>query len=618
MNSTPLLLSDTTFRDGHQSLLATRLRFEDMEPLATKMDQIGFYSMEVWGGATFDATTRFLNEDPWERLRKFKNLIPNTPLSMLLRGQALVGYRIYADDVVDEFVKRSALNGIDIFRVFDAVNDISNLSRASKAVKNSKKHLQITLCYSTTDNNGLNGPIYNLEYYLDKAKEFEQLGADSLCIKDMAGLLNPYDAFELVDSLKSKLNIPIQLHTHYSSGLASMTALKAIDAGLDILDTCLSPLALRTSQPAAETMISAVNNSPRSTQMNIDPLIDISDQLETILKKYQPLMKNTKSSVIDPKVLSHQIPGGMASNLVSQLAESDSLDKLDEVLKEIPKTRKDLGYPPLVTPMSQMIGSQSVSNILFGRYKMISQQVKDYMQGKYGAAPSDINWDLIMKDQNKTNIISKESVIKGRPADQLKPELPKASSNIEYISNNNIEDVLIYALYPTTGEKFLRIKYGLDIIDTSNMTTEPVTESTEPKPKPPLKSDLTKSFNVFVNDIYFKVDIDPETKSILSINKEDTATNVPIVNSNEIDAELIDKMGEVKAPLPGILINYSVNIGDKIQKGTAIAVLEAMKMENQLPAPITGTVTELKFDSGDTVAKGEVIAIISPEENEQI
>ena len=309
MKSTPLLLSDTTFRDGHQSLLATRLRFEDMEPLATKMDQIGFYSMEVWGGATFDATTRFLNEDPWERLRKFKNLIPNTPLSMLLRGQALVGYRIYADDVVDEFVKRSALNGIDIFRVFDAVNDISNLSRASKAVKNSKKHLQITLCYSTTDNNGLNGPIYNLKYYLDKAKEFEQLGADSLCIKDMAGLLNPYDAFELVDSLKNKINIPIQLHTHYSSGLASMTALKAIDAGLDILDTCLSPLALRTSQPATETMISAVNNSPRSTQMNIDSLIDISDQLETILKKYQHLMKNTKSSVIDPKVLSHQIPG---------------------------------------------------------------------------------------------------------------------------------------------------------------------------------------------------------------------------------------------------------------------------------------------------------------------
>ena len=615
MKSTPLLLSDTTFRDGHQSLLATRLRFEDMEPLATKMDQIGFYSMEVWGGATFDATTRFLNEDPWERLRKFKNLIPNTPLSMLLRGQALVGYRIYADDVVDEFVKRSALNGIDIFRVFDAVNDISNLSRASKAVKNSKKHLQITLCYSTTDNNGLNGPIYNLKYYLDKAKEFEQLGADSLCIKDMAGLLNPYDAFELVDSLKNKINIPIQLHTHYSSGLASMTALKAIDAGLDILDTCLSPLALRTSQPATETMISAVNNSPRSTQMNIDSLIDISDQLETILKKYQHLMKNTKSSVIDPKVLSHQIPGGMASNLVSQLEESDSLDKLDEVLKEIPKTRKDLGYPPLVTPMSQMIGSQSVSNILFGRYKMISQQVKDYMQGKYGAAPSDINWDLIMKDQNKTNIISKESVIKGRPADQLNPELPNASSNIEYISNNNIEDVLIYAIYPTTGEKFLRIKYGLDILDTSNTTTEPVTESIESNPKSPLKSDLTKSFNVFVNDKYFKVDIDPETQSISSINKEDFTKNVPIVNSNEIDTEIIDNNGEVKAPLPGILINYSVNIGDKIQKGNTVAVLEAMKMENHLPAPTTGTVTEFKYNSGDTVAKGEVIAIISPEEN---
>ena len=440
-DSKTLHISDTTFRDGHQSLLATRLEFDDMERLAPQMDEMGFYSMEVWGGATFDATTRFLNEDPWERLRKFKTLMPKTPLSMLLRGQALVGYRAYADDVVKEFVSRSALNGIDIFRVFDALNDKSNLIQASESIKSEKKHLQLTLCYSTTDTNGLKGPIYNLKYYMDKAKEFEQLGADSICIKDMAGLLSPYDAFELVSQLKKQTDIPLQLHTHYSSGLASMTALKAVEAGLDILDTCLSPLALRTSQPATETMITAINSGSRNVPINIDDILDITDQLEMILEKYQHLMKTTKSSVIDPKVLSHQIPGGMASNLISQLSESDSLDKLDDVLKEIPETRKDLGYPPLVTPMSQMIGSQSVSNVLFGRYKMISQQIKDYMMGKYGIPTSKINWDLITKNQDSAKSISKDSIIKGRPADLLEPELPEATSKINYIAKDNIEAV---------------------------------------------------------------------------------------------------------------------------------------------------------------------------------
>ena len=614
-DSKTLHISDTTFRDGHQSLLATRLEFDDMERLAPQMDEMGFYSMEVWGGATFDATTRFLNEDPWERLRKFKTLMPKTPLSMLLRGQALVGYRAYADDVVKEFVSRSALNGIDIFRVFDALNDKSNLIQASESIKSEKKHLQLTLCYSTTDTNGLKGPIYNLKYYMDKAKEFEQLGADSICIKDMAGLLSPYDAFELVSQLKKQTDIPLQLHTHYSSGLASMTALKAVEAGLDILDTCLSPLALRTSQPATETMITAINSGSRNVPINIDDILDITDQLEMILEKYQHLMKTTKSSVIDPKVLSHQIPGGMASNLISQLSESDSLDKLDDVLKEIPETRKDLGYPPLVTPMSQMIGSQSVSNVLFGRYKMISQQIKDYMMGKYGIPTSKINWDLITKNQDSAKSISKDSIIKGRPADLLEPELPEATSKINYIAKDNIEDILIYTLYPTTGEKFLKIKYGLENPNSNQNILESKfsKNSSEQKNVSQGKSSSAKSFNVFVNDKFFKVDVDPLDNSIVSINEKISYSTE--ISKNDVQDNAQDKQteGTLKAPMPGILINYLVNVGDKVQEGDTIAILEAMKMENQLPSPTAGIVNELMCDSGSTLAKGDVIAIISPE-----
>ena len=614
-DSKTLHISDTTFRDGHQSLLATRLEFDDMERLAPQMDEMGFYSMEVWGGATFDATTRFLNEDPWERLRKFKTLMPKTPLSMLLRGQALVGYRAYADDVVKEFVSRSALNGIDIFRVFDALNDKSNLIQASESIKSEKKHLQLTLCYSTTDTNGLKGPIYNLKYYMDKAKEFEQLGADSICIKDMAGLLSPYDAFELVSQLKKQTDIPLQLHTHYSSGLASMTALKAVEAGLDILDTCLSPLALRTSQPATETMITAINSGSRNVPINIDDILDITDQLEMILEKYQHLMKTTKSSVIDPKVLSHQIPGGMASNLISQLSESDSLDKLDDVLKEIPETRKDLGYPPLVTPMSQMIGSQSVSNVLFGRYKMISQQIKDYMMGKYGIPTSKINWDLITKNQDSAKSISKDSIIKGRPADLLEPELPEATSKINYIAKDNIEDILIYTLYPTTGEKFLKIKYGLENPNSNQNILESKfsKNSSEQKNVSQGKSSSAKSFNVFVNDKFFKVDVDPLDNSIVSINEKISYSTE--ISKNDVQDNAQDKQpaGPLKATMPGILINYLVNVGDKVQEGDTIAILEAMKMENQLPSPTAGIVNELMCDSGATLAKGDVIAIISPE-----
>ena len=422
-SSTPIKITDTTFRDAHQSLMATRLRTEDMVPIAERMNAVGFHSMEVWGGATFDSTTRFLGEDPWERLRTFKKLIPDTPLQMLLRGQALVGYRPYADDVVDAFVQRSTEAGIDIFRVFDALNDPMNLERAAAAVKESGAHLQLTICYSVTEEGVLGGPIYNLDYYIDKAKELLDLGADSVCVKDMAGLLAPYDSFNLFTALKQVVDVPLQLHTHYTSGMASMTVLKAIEAGVDVVDACLAPLALRTAQPAIEPLVTALKGTERATDLDLDPLLDLGDYLETITPKYRQHLETPKTSVIDARVLSHQIPGGMTSNLVSQLREADALDKLPEVLEEIARTRKDLGYPPLVTPMSQMVGSQSVTNVLMGRYANVIEPVREYALGLYGKSPIPISDEIREKalagaDGNMTPIV-------GRPDSWEEPELTR-------------------------------------------------------------------------------------------------------------------------------------------------------------------------------------------------
>ena len=357
---TQLQISDTTFRDAHQSLIATRLSIEDMTPIASLMDSVGYYSMEVWGGATFDTTHRFLNEDPWERLRSLKKLITKTPLSMLLRGQSLVGYRVYSDDIVDTFVKCAADTGIDIFRVFDSLNDERNILQAAKSIKETGKHLQLTLCYSVGEEKHLGGSIYNLEYYAQKATTLYEMGADSICIKDMAGLLSPYDAFVLISKLKEILPCPLQLHTHYSSGMASMTLLKAIEAGIDTVDTCLAPLALRTSQPAIEPLIVSLQNTQYQIDLDLNLINKIGQQLEKSLLKYRDYFDTEKSAVIDTGVLSHQIPGGMYSNLISQLKENNAIDKLSQVLLEVSETRRDLGYPPLVTPMSQMIGAQAV------------------------------------------------------------------------------------------------------------------------------------------------------------------------------------------------------------------------------------------------------------------
>jgi pyruvate carboxylase subunit B len=454
----PLKITDVTFRDGHQSSLATRMRTEDMVPIAAEMNKAGFYSMEVWGGATFDVSTRFLNEDPWERPRVLKKLMPDTPLQMLLRGQNLVGYRHYADDVVTAFVHHTAEVGIDIFRVFDAVNDERNFETSLKAIKECGKHAQLSICYSLTERK-MGGPVYNLDYYVNKALILQDMGADSLCIKDMAGLIAPDDAYNLVKALKKALKIPVHLHTHYTSGMASMSCLKAIEAGVDIIDTALAPFALRSSHPAIEPIVVALQGTPRDTGLNLAHLFKLGQYIESIAPKYRDYLDTTRMAVIDIGVLMHQIPGGMTTNLVAQLREQNALDRIDEVYEELPRVRKELGYPPLVTPTSQIVGVQAVNNVLVGRYNLVSRQVQDYVYGLYGKPPAPIDpevQEIVLKHypRGKTPVTC-------RPADLLEPELDKAREAVKDFTQD-IGDVLTAALYPITGLRFLKWKYGLE------------------------------------------------------------------------------------------------------------------------------------------------------------
>ncbi|MBN2467134.1 MAG: pyruvate carboxylase subunit B [Deltaproteobacteria bacterium] len=457
-NGSPLKITDTTFRDGHQSLLATRLRIEDMAPILEKVDSVGYHSVEVWGGATFDVATRFLNEDPWDRLRTLKKLLRTTPLQMLLRGQNLVGYRHYADDVVRAFILRAAECGIDIFRVFDALNDERNVTSSFRAIKEAGKHIQATLSYSLTERR-LGGPVFTIDYYVKKAKVLEEMGADSFCLKDMAGLLSPFDAYELITALKATLAIPVQLHTHYTSGMASMTYLKAIEAGVDGVDTALAPFALRSSQPALEPLTVALQDTSRDTGLDVNLLFEIGQYIESIAPKYRQYLDTTKMAIIDTGVLLHQIPGGMISNLVNQLREANALHRLDDVYGELPQTRKELGYPPLVTPTSQIVGVQAVLNVLMGRYKIITSQVKDYCYGLYGNPPQPI--DAEVRKKALKNYSRGEDPISCRAADVLEPEMKEAEEATKEIAMD-IGDVLIYALYPETGMRFLRWKYGYE------------------------------------------------------------------------------------------------------------------------------------------------------------
>jgi pyruvate carboxylase subunit B len=454
-----LLITDLTLRDGHQSLFATRMKTDDMLPIADKMDAIGFYSMEVWGGATFDVMTRFLNEDPWDRVRLLKEKMPNTKLQMLLRGQNLVGYRNYADDVVDAFITKASDVGIDIFRVFDALNDERNFLTSFKSIKRNKKHIQGAISYSLTlKEKKLGGPIFNIDYYIKKAKIIEDMGADSLCIKDMSGIISPYDAYTLISALKANIQIPVHLHTHYTSGMASMSMLKAIEAGVDGIDTCLAPFSHRSSHPAIEPFVATLKDTPHQLDFDLQAIAEIDDYLESIIPKYISFADTTRFSVIDIGVLMHQIPGGMISNLVSQLRQVKALHRLRDVFEEVPRTRMELGFPPLVTPTSQIVGVQAVFNVLSGRYKMISNEVKDYLFGLYGRPPAAVDQEVQKKALKGYE--RGEIPIDVRPGDILEPELPKASEALKGISED-IGDILIYALYPMTGMEFLKKKHGI-------------------------------------------------------------------------------------------------------------------------------------------------------------
>ena len=628
-------ITDTTFRDGHQSSLATRVRTEDMLPIAEQMDAVGFHSLEVWGGATFDVTTRFLNEDPWKRLKTLKKYITKTPFQMLLRGQNLVGYRHYADDVVKTFVYHAAECGMDIFRVFDALNDERNFETSFDAIKECGKHIQGTICYSLTERR-LGGPVFNSDYFVKKAKTIEKMGADSLCIKDMAGLLAPLDAHELIRALKQAVRIPIQLHCHYTSGMASMTYLKAVEAGVDILDTSLAPFGLRSSQPAVEPLVVTLQGTKWDTGLDVSLLSKLGQHVESIAPKYRDFLNLTKMSVIDTGVLLHQIPGGMLTNLVSQLKEANSLHRLDEVYAELPRTRKDMGYPPLVTPTSQIVGTQAVQNVLFGRYKMVSAQVKDYAYGLYGKPP--VPMDKEVQRECLKGYERGEKPITCRPGDILEPEMERAREAVSGIAKDE-GDVLIYALYPTTGLRFLKWKYGL----------EPVPESAKPKTieeiereneliakakagklvekieKPaPEKGPGLRTFNVFVNNEYYEVEVE-ETRGVPFVTRitrpaRPTAPAAP-PPTPEVKkargapvAELITLAeGEVaiRAPMPGMVIDYKVKEGDKIKSGDVVVVLEAMKMENSLTSPADGVIKKINFHAGSSVSKDDILCIIS-------
>jgi pyruvate carboxylase subunit B len=634
----PVKIMDLTLRDGHQSLFATRGRTEDMIPVAELMDEVGFWAVETWGGATFDTMHRFLNEDPWERLRTLKRYMKKTPFSMLLRAQNLVGYRNYADDLALAFVERTAENGMDIFRTFDALNDYRNFETVVSQIKKCGKHFQGCICYTMTEPR-LGGEVYNLDYYIDKAKDLESMGADSICIKDMAGLLAPYDAYRLIKAMKEAVSVPIHLHSHFTSGMSPMTHLKAIEAGVDIIDTCMTPYAYRTSHAAVEPLVMTLLGTNRDTGFDIKKLAEINEIFEKeILPKYKHLLDDSKVSIIDINVLLHQTPGGMLSNLVNQLREMDALDKIDEVYKELPRVRKDLGQIPLVTPTSQIVGVQTVNNVLHDtegeRYKMITGQVKDLCYGLYGKTAVPINPEVQKKALK--GYPRGEEPITCRPAEVLEPELDKAKAEVGDLAKD-LDDLILYAQFPVTGKKFLEWKYGIAPVPASvqPITLEEVKKTdeiikkakagqlVEKKSDTPAKSEAARTFNVFIDHEYFSVDVDPVggTPMIAAAAPQpaapapNPAPAAPAAASapaaNPAPAKAASPSGTMLlAPMPGMIVKYEKKIGDTVKEGDTIVVLEAMKMENALPAPCDGTIKAIDFDSGDSITKGAVLCVI--------
>ncbi len=611
----PIKINDLTFRDGHQSLFATRGRTEDMIPFAEAMDEIGFHAVETWGGATFDTMHRYLNEDPWERIRILKKYMPKTPFFMLLRGQNVVGYRNYADDVVETFVQRACDNGMDIFRVFDALNDFRNFETAAKVIKRNGKHFQGTVCYTLTEPR-LGGDVYNIDYYINKVKELIEFGVDSICIKDMAGLVAPYDAYNLIREIKKITDIPVNLHTHFTSGMGDLAIFKAIEAGVDIVDTCMSPYAYRTSHAAIEPLVISLLGTNRDTGFDIKKLNEISAKMEEVIPKYKHFANNPKYSIIDTNVILHQTPGGMLSNLINQLKQMDALDKLDEVFRLLPKVRKDLGMVPLVTPTSQIVGVQTVNNVLFdsyeGEYAKITQEVKDLCYGLYGKTTHPINEEVrkkALKDYPRG-----EQPIDCRPGSVLEPELEKAKKDTKDLAKD-IDDELIVALYPVTGKRFLKWKYGLTPVpkDVLPKTLEDVKKEEE-LIKKALSGELSASTNgksgmvtmeVFVDGEKFTVEVPDNKLSANKKNKKNKRKKVKEEVSN----------GAVTASIPGMIVEYKKYNGEEVKAGDVVLVIEAMKMMNNIEAPKDGVLKDINLDSGDLVEKGCLLFTVEDTEN---
>ncbi len=582
-NKNPLGITDVVLRDAHQSLLATRMRIDDMLPIAEKLDQVGFWSLETWGGATFDACIRFVGEDPWERIREFKKAMPNTPQQMLFRGQNILGYRHYADDLVDKFVERAAENGVDVFRVFDAMNDMRNLETAIKAVRKQGKHAQGALSYTIS-------PVYNIDSWLDMARQIESMGADSLCIKDMAGLLKPYVAFELISKLKQTLDIPIHMQCHATTGMSTATYVKAVEAGIDNVDTSISSMSMTYGHSPTESLVAILDATDRTTGLNIELLEEIASYFREVRKKYAKFEGSLRG--IDSRILVAQVPGGMLTNLENQLREQNASDKLDEVLEEIPKVREDLGFIPLVTPTSQIVGSQSVLNVLAGeRYKTITKETAGILKGEYGATPAPVNRELQIK------VLDGAEPITCRPADLLEPEFEKQKAELLGIAKeegislvNDVDDTLTYALFPQAGLKFLRNRNNPDAFEPL-----PWIEIAAPAP-PAMGAGNVGIYTVELEGKAYVVRV-TEGGDVSQIAESSTLpTPAPATTASGTP---------VPAPLAGNIFKVNVVVGDSVAEGDVILVLEAMKMETEIRSTASGTVTEVHVKAGDAVKVGD-------------
>ncbi|MBL4833760.1 MAG: sodium-extruding oxaloacetate decarboxylase subunit alpha [Pseudomonas sp.] len=585
----PLGITDVILRDAHQSILATRMRLDDMLPIAGKLDQVGFWSVESWGGATFDACIRYLGEDPWERIRELKKAMPNTRQQMLLRGQNLLGYRHYADDVVEKFVERAAINGVDVFRVFDAMNDPRNMETAIKAVKAQGKHAQGTIAYTTS-------PVHTLEMWVDLAKQLEDMGAESLAIKDMAGILNPYIAFDLVTRLKETLSIPVHMQCHATAGLSTGAIIKAAEAGIDNVDTAISSLSMTYGHSPTESIVSIFQNTPRDTGLDLVLLEECAAYFREVRKKYAKFEGSLKG--VDARILIAQVPGGMLTNMENQLKEQGAEAKFDEVLAEIPRVREDLGFIPLVTPTSQIVGTQAVINVLTGeRFKSITKETAGILKGEYGAAPAPFNKEL------QARVLDGAEPVTCRPADLLEPEMDKLTAELKGIAQekgiklaaDEIDDVLTYALFPQIGLKFLENRGNPDAF-------EPVPTGKETVAAKPGESEV---YTVTVNGKDFVVQVSDggDITGIKPVGGDAGAAAAP--------APAAGGDGEPqKAPLAGNIFKVLVDAGDHVEEGDVVIILEAMKMETEVQAFKSGTVGNINVKVGDAVSVGDTLLTI--------